>query len=790
MRLNDWLDHCARHGLDVGLRERLLAHGLVQRLKLQNTWPATASERLRCLGPLLCHNPQQQTDYAQLVLLQARAPAMAAAAVGALGDAAQARSDHGRPRRLAQALLLLALLTTALLLLGPRFNPQPALKGPATPASAAVTPASGGLQIDPGSTRLGAAAAGPTGGPDAPVYMSPRHIPALQPQGPAWVAPIRWAMAVLAALSAAFTSWRLWRWQRRRLYAQADAVPEDQLVQTVLRDPQAQPLTPRTRVLAPLSRLLRQRVVSDGQQLAGRATVQASIRQGGLLALRFAPRSRLPEYLALIERNGEQDHQSRYHEAMVSALQQRGVPVEVFFYRHNPGDACWRLRAATPAAARPAGLVEGERTPHDRQGLAALMARYPRHRLLVLGDAAAAVHPHTGQPADWTRLVRPMGQRAWFTPLPLPDWGSVEAWVTSAQGLDFLLLPMEEAALHTWADWLASGRAHLQQDPRAPACYPPLLRESADAWAVRTVAPPTAVLQRLLQELRSYLGPQGMQWLAACAIFPLLSWPLTLALGRRLLQAQAKTHAAAVPDDSGLALGAGALGALPWFRHGRLPDWLRAPLLAELPPDTAQLLRDELQTRLARAASGQGEAIASVARLKGLLRRGRGALVDVLLLRFIEPALASPLAQALPETLRRWLFPQGSALLGLRSRVAWLAAAPMLLALLWLPPVWHAVAPADQLPVLRAVPESGHGALAVFSLAPDGRTVGSVSSDRPTLVEFSDAQGRATVLPAVRVSELAGAPVRMAIGPTSELTVCCRLNRAARQGAGSCPNKA
>ncbi|WP_088278869.1 SUMF1/EgtB/PvdO family nonheme iron enzyme [Ideonella sp. A 288] len=696
--LDDWLYQAAARGLHAGLHERLAAHELLRRLHAQGRLPAGETEQRRLLAPLLCSTPEQQSLYAQWLDESQRTTTPA-------GKAPE--TETRAPPQHDGVAAMFALLLAALVCWGAWLAWQRAYKQdiptPASAASAPVVPASGGLRIE--QPRF-------TAEQPLPIIVPQHPFAADQPELPAWAVVLRHALTAVAVLSALFTAWRLWRhWRRRRLYVEAGSAPTDRIEQHTLHDPLARPLAPSPHVLVPVARSLRQRVLSDTQLLDARATIRATIRQGGLLAPQWARRSATPEYLALIDRGGPHDQQSRYHEAMVSALQGRGVVVEVYFYDASPAHGCWRLRGAPGSEGR---------ARHDSVPFATLIARHPRHRLLMFGDARATVQADSGQPAAWTQAVGALGQRAWFTPLPVASWGAVEAWVTDSQGLDFLLLPMEAAALQTLAQWLASGRAELRQDPAAPLRYPPMLQGDGAAWVHRQVSPPPEVVDQLLHELSDFLGPHRMHWLSACALFPSLSWPLTLALGRKLQAA--REGPASEPDDAELALGAGALGALPWFRHGLLPHWLRLPLIRRLPPALETLLRDELMQRLERAANPGGDEIARVARLRGFLIGARGEWADLLLLRFLEPALAPQLAQWLPDKLRRWLFPHDAILLGLRRSWAWAAALPMLFALLWVPSIWKAVHPELGLPLRSAAADPRLGADGIaLARSPDGQ---------------------------------------------------------------------
>ena len=803
-RLQAWLESLDRAGFRVGLRERLLVHLLLLRLAATGGLPAQGPERLRLLGPLLCSNPQQQAEYRQRLEQEPAqwAALQRAARVNHLtgqhkGDAAadgSATPPVAGPRfgKKTPLTLLLALVLTLILAAGlwwaqsRGWIPWPSSSAPAPAAAAsAVAPE---LQIDPNAPLPAPEPA--ASGIARPIYVPQRPFVLPPATPPAWALPLRVGLAIAGLIG---LLWTLWRWRqaaRRRMYLQAVHTPQA-VAERMLRDPHPPRTPPPPALLAPVSRTLRQRSAGEHRVLDLPATIRASIRHGGALLPQYRPSTRTPEYLALVERLADADQQAQYHEELLAALQARGVVVEVFYFRGSPGRGCWRLRRRV-TAGRPEGTDPRAATlDDDRAGLIAptereawghcsvaeLAARFGQHRLLVFGDAAAARDGDRGGAQTWAEQSRKaFAQRAWFTPLPPANWGPAEDLVaqSSAGGLDFLLLPLEAAAFGTLADWLAAGRTQMRLHPSLPQLYPPLLKGNELAWAARRVAPPPQVLDQLLYELKVYLGETRLQWLAACAIFPALAWPFTLALGRRLLQGEpaapsapiqgsqgpqgTRIQSAAVPpaaDDpplnaeqqSELAIGAAALAALPWFRHGRLPDWLREPLLATLTPAHEALLRREIERRLTDAVTTPGAAdLARVAwltdplaRLRSFLGRGQGIARDRLLIRFLQPGLAPRLAQHLPPVLRRLLFTDGLPLRGLRAWVEGLGVLPLCLALFTLPVVWEQVGPAplDAAPPVTRIQHPGVGTALAYS--PDGQQLALGSAEgRPPWRTASD----------------------------------------------------
>ncbi len=115
-----------------------------------------------------------------------------------------------------------------------------------------------------------------------------------------------------------------------------------------------------------------------------------------------------------------------------------------------------------------------------------------------------------------------------------------------------------------------------------------------------------------LQDLRRRLGPFGFQWLCACAIFPVLRFPLTVHLGEVLTRiANGPAPPGATADRPGNTPDVDeqrALYQLPWFRGGRIPEGLRGALVAAIDPGLAEDLRVEIEALLRSWSARRGAA--------------------------------------------------------------------------------------------------------------------------------------------------------------------------------------
>lgn len=632
--LERWLQRLDLDGFQVGLRERLTIQDFVARLAMRGELPDDDRDLLRLLMPLVCTTPESQRRYQALLnSVPARRPSFFRRHRRG-GKAAPLETEAPPRPRLGKALLLVVAVLLALAAAAYFWpGPQP------TPA---VQPPPDGPNDAPLQTERPAQAT-----------FYPPELPATAPTGGAANQIAIGAAWTVAGLCALLLAWAAAARLRRDMVlhgTRTDAAVEER----VLYDPEAQGIALPETPLRFASRLLRQRVAGETSELDLEASLAATVRAAGAFTPCWRPLRHTPEYLVLLDRRHPGDHLAAYGDALVRALREHGVTVQSYRFEGTPDTGCWRVRQGAAGEER-----------FDRSGMAELAARYGGQRLLVLADTEALVDPVSGGPRPWARHLGAFPQRAWFTPMPLPSWGAGE---TVADARDFLVLPLLAEALPTLAAWFSAGDLSLATERDWPLAFPPLLRNEGAAWVARLMPPPADTLGELAYQLRNHLGPERFQWLAACAIFPALSPALTLALGRELgLDARAQ------------ALGMATLGALPWFRLGRMPPWLRETLLEYLSPDNKARFQAVIETRLANAVIGTGGAeLARVAlrrRLRAWLRRGTGPARDVVLVDFLRRGTASRLAQAIPAALRQRLFPDGLIDRGLRpALVAALAA--------------------------------------------------------------------------------------------------------------------
>lgn len=299
-----------------------------------------------------------------------------------------------------------------------------------------------------------------------------------------------------------------------------------------LRDPH--PIGPRLFADAGFfraSRLMKGREVSEAFRLDVRRSVLATIRALGEPVFAYVHDRRVSEYLVLVERLSERDHLTAYVEGMLEALARDGVLLEVFEHDGDPRH-CWK-----PGTT-------------GRIVTADLHVRFPQHRLIVVGSAAALTHPLTGQALDSIPQHFPWIWRAILTP---------EEESRAARRFEdyFDVYGLAENGLARLVErWQAVDSTRAQEPRRGEA------RRS-----VRH-------LPETPDELETMLGAVLFDWVLRCSVHPTLHWDLTRALTPPLPAAE---------HDAVLL----ALVRLEWFREGRIPESVRLALVTRLADDEA-----------------------------------------------------------------------------------------------------------------------------------------------------------------------------------------------------------
>jgi hypothetical protein len=460
-------------------------------------------------------------------------------------------------------------------------------------------------------------------------------LPVQPVQSPDWGRATAWAVAVACLV---YLAPGLAAWLRRRLALfQYPIDKRPDFTTLVVNDSWVPQLAGSS--LRRLAAALRRRRITGELEFDVPASVEGAARNGGLLQSVFVPRRELPEYLALIQRFDLEDHQAHLFEALLDALQLHGVAIERYFFEGDP-----RVCFSQDDPTRPRRLVE-------------LVSRHHRANLLLFSDAETCFNPRTGKLDRWLQTLKALPHRVLFTPAPPAQWTQLE-WTLAEEGFD--VVPVTEEGLSAYAKSEAAWRlTRLFPAPYARP-FPESIRAGGTRWLER-YAPPEEGLVLLEGELQDYLGPKGFAWLAACAVYPAIGVPITLDVIQAL-----KSVGSGREVEGDLVGMLAALARLPWFRHGRMPEWLRRHLLTRLTPEQEVAVRHLMFRRLDMLArrtlvARKGEEEKAGLRIAGwvgpvdLLRSAslESPLGDAVFLAFMAGArFESPVLEA-PGRLRR-----------------------------------------------------------------------------------------------------------------------------------------
>jgi formylglycine-generating enzyme required for sulfatase activity len=470
-----------------------------------------------------------------------------------------------------------------------------------------------------------------------------------------------WEMLVLLLPLLGWGGWQVATWRLRKPWLQRLTSRAEPTMRELLVDARDWQLFNSAQDRQRMIELRRPRTV-DWEDLDVPSTVHETARQAGHLAPRYRVRRSTPEYLLLIDRWNPRDELTYVADQLWERMREYDVYVEAFYFQRD-ARIC---HSAGEALSTPWRLAE-------------LAARYPEHRLLIFSDGDGFFDPYSGRPQDWLREFSHWEHPILLTPRQREEWSEQEAWLT---GHEYVVIPATTDGLGEMTHWMATGQQVPPVLPVRPP-FPEWLDQHPAEWVQRH-PPPVSEVERMLENVRTYLGEDDWVWLSACAVYPELTRELTVYLGTSLYGAQESWR-----NEWGQRLY--RLIRLPWYRYRFMPDWFRWRLIDQLDRQTAQRIRqifDALWTSAfespkrplsLRYAIPQRMTFRSWLRQWGrslAFRRAdlQSPLCDIVFLQFLHGLPRSPLAMRLPERLRQLLYDAGQPAFGLRPVLTLLLA--------------------------------------------------------------------------------------------------------------------
>lgn len=398
---------------------------------------------------------------------------------------------------------------------------------------------------------------------------------------------------------------------------------------------------------------LRGRTESERQRLSVPKTVRATARSGGQIDFRYDAFSRPIEYLLLIDKNTEQNHQSQLYEHLYQRFVHHEVYSTRYFYDGAP-DICWNEQ-------HPSGI-----------NLERLLQLHGHARLLILSDGHSFINPTTGEVESWVNILQQWKERAILTPAPMANWDYQEATLarffvvmpSNMKGLLEIVRYFDDLPTPSLKDWKYDlGKADIPIDVEEGENPIPILKK--------------------------HFSPQMFRWITACAVYPELHWDLTLELGYVLSE----------PHENMVSFkNLAKLSRLDWFKDGDMPNEVRSYLLdnpefgqedrlavrtaiinileANVPDEKDSYAFEEHQMHLAINKLLVNRIPEEKQQWLELYRQqhAKGVPEDYVAAAELDKSFNQLLDFALPDWFREIFYPSGRMVLGTRSWTPWLIA--------------------------------------------------------------------------------------------------------------------
>ena len=389
------------------------------------------------------------------------------------------------------------------------------------------------------------------------------------------------------------------------------------------------------------------------------SSVVRTVRSGGLAQLVPKTVRRLPQYLLISSRESADDHHAGLADDVHARLAERQVVTRRYDFFGSPLKA-WEVGTAGRAV--------------DAHSFGDLLAVAQSRGWILIDDTEDLFDPTDRSIYGWVRALAAAAPGLVMTSKPGSAWSWREAALEN-EGIK--VLSVMEDDLRVAADFL-SGRTMLVGSrhgwPNEHSAYR-FLKRMTDALPADPNEPPdTETQEQVIGYLRGYFafaanGEATFELFVATCIYPELKPDLTRMIAR------------AARDDGNHLLasevGLGALFALPWFRVGRIPQWLREKAVSSVEAERltrleqcvhAVLLAPQDRGRLNLKIAGRYPGLIAE-KLYRLLPRDGSARRDAIFLRSLDRG-AEPGALGVSKAfVRRALGPSRGAL-GVRAAVA------------------------------------------------------------------------------------------------------------------------
>ncbi len=407
-----------------------------------------------------------------------------------------------------------------------------------------------------------------------PDSLQPTYTTYKMPIGWEWYWPMLLLYLLPATLALLYAGYYYWR--RRFVLQRRPPRGEPTFEEWLLELSDANPLF-MSSGMRRSSQELRRHLLRDSGRVDVESTITATLEAGGVLTPVSGREKVTPEYLLLRQRHGRNDQSDEWIKALIFRLKEQGILLNNYEFSGS------------------AGLCRDVDDPRSSRSIEALYSRFAHCRLLIFADADSMFNPLSGVALPWLKQLDDWQHKAIFVP---PEQLKLNRWLPEAlEEQDCLLFEANADGLEALVERLIkndmneNGAQILPHSEWEEWIDPP-------GWLTGRTPPNQKQISHLLGKLKRWFNNDeaGYHWLAACAVFPLLRWELTLFLGEQLRGSKEMP----LLNEERLE----KLVQLPWFRRGFLPDWLREALLISLSKDQDAYIRNILSDVMRQRDTG------------------------------------------------------------------------------------------------------------------------------------------------------------------------------------------
>ena len=315
------------------------------------------------------------------------------------------------------------------------------------------------------------------------------------------------------------------------------------------------------------ARQMRKRVNDNSRFLHIGKTISQSIENNGLLQPVLLPRTRQTEYLVLIDETSPNSQVVKLVEYLAHEFKKQNILIEKYYYKNEP-KLCYRFNEP--------GSISLEK----------LFTRHENYVLLLFGNTHRLINKNYALiDNEYLALLNRWRYKAIVTPVSYADWGVREKAILMPH---IPVFPLDVEGLLLMAEYLAEDEhnsdiiARLNQHKSLFYKVEGFDFETTEGLAIYCNQANWAIRKDYRQTVNILF-----QWIAALAVYPKISWEVTIAIGKSILD---KYNCGNELNYTNLL----RIARISWMREGIFPDTVRLELLKQLDIENEKLARETM----------------------------------------------------------------------------------------------------------------------------------------------------------------------------------------------------